>query len=52
MAEKPQKKITFEQYVARRPQIKPQHIAGMKAFVLAPNKARTESDWDSLFKHY
>ena len=46
------KKLTFEQYVARRNHIRSHHVAGLKAFVKNVEKLRTEAEWDSVFSSY
>lgn len=47
-----EKKISFEQFAARTPGIKTQHMAGMRAHVKNPDKLRTETDWATLFVNY
>lgn len=46
------RRISIEQYAARKEHIRPQHIGGLRAFVTNPDKFRSEEEWDSLFKNY
>jgi hypothetical protein len=49
---KPEKKITFEQFVARNASIKKHHAAGLRAFVKNPDKLRTEKEWQRVLNNY
>lgn len=49
---KPARKLSFEQWAARKPKIKAHHVSGMRAFVKSPEKPRTEDEWNALFENY
>jgi hypothetical protein len=49
---KPEKKITFAQFVARNASIKKHHASGLRAFVKNPDKLRTEKEWQRVLQNY
>lgn len=46
-----EKLITFQAYCKIR-NILPHHTFGMRAFVKNPDKPRTVTNWDEIFKSY
>ncbi|MDB5716294.1 MAG: hypothetical protein JWO15_3691 [Sphingomonadales bacterium] len=46
------RKLSFEQWAARKATVKAHHTSGMRAFIKSPDKSRTEDEWNALFENY